>query len=106
MTDTFEISTGLKQGCPLSTILFNLVLEWVMQQTPATPARSAIQLEDLVRDRLAYADDVDICGENLEDLEDTVTTFRETSIGVGLEINETKTKIMRVAREGAMVGDI
>ena len=34
ITDSFEVYSGLKQGCALSTILFNLVLEWVMRQTP------------------------------------------------------------------------
>ena len=34
LTESFEVTAGLKQGCPLSTLLFNLVLEWVMRQTP------------------------------------------------------------------------
>ena len=85
LTGLFEVTSGLKQGCPLSTLLFNIVLEWVMQHTPRG---SAVNLDDLICDRLAYADDVDICGEDLGDLEETVVNFKEASSGVGLEINQ------------------
>ena len=37
LSDCFNITSGLKQGCPLSTILFNFALEWVMRKTPLPP---------------------------------------------------------------------
>ena len=33
-TEPFDIQGGLRQGCPLSTLLFNVTLDWVMRQTP------------------------------------------------------------------------
>ena len=103
LTDAFHVADGLKQGCPLSTLLFNLVLEWVMRQTPL---RTAINIGEARYDRLAYADDVDLCGEDPQELENTLEIFREISSGVGLKINEEKTKILKVSRQGSEIGNM
>jgi hypothetical protein len=33
MTEYFKISTGVRQGCILSPILFLIVIDWVMRKT-------------------------------------------------------------------------
>ena len=68
LSDHFDIEGGLKQGCPLSTLLFNLVLEWIIRHTP--PSLTPINIGNAIFDRLAYADDVDLCGESLPNVED------------------------------------
>ena len=103
LTDAFAVRGGLKQGCALSTLLFNLALEWVMRQTPS---RTGVQLGNLSEDRLAYADDVDFFGEEWEELEETVQTFRVAAKQIGLEINQSKTKILKVSRNESVLGDI
>ena len=95
VTDHFEVNNGLKQGCALSTLLFNLALEWVMRQTPV---RNGIHLGDAVCDRLAYADDIDFCGESLQDIDESLLHFKTAAKQVGLEISQQKTKIMKVTR--------
>ena len=102
-TRPFDIQGGLKQGCPLSTLLFNLVLEWIMRHTPQ--ARTPIRIGNATLDRLAYADDVDLCGEVLPDIENTYTEFVNVAKRTGLEINISKTKIMEVARAPTIIGD-
>ena len=103
VTEPFEVNNGLKQGCALSTLLFNLVLEWVMRQTPE---RNGIHLGDAVCDRLAYADDIDFCGESLQDIDESLLHFRDSAKQVGLEINQQKTKIMKVTRHDKILGNI
>ena len=101
LTDAFQVLGGLKQGCPLSTLLFNLVLEWIMRQTPAT---TGLRLGEVNCDRLAYADDVDLCGRDLQELENCLRIFKETSATIGLNISEEKTKLMKVSRRGEEEG--
>ena len=59
LTDAFLVSGGLKQGCPLSTLLFNLALEWIMRQTPTA---TAVNL-----------------GEDFQGLQHMIGAFREAS---------------------------
>ena len=103
VTDHFEVNNGLKQGCALSTLLFNLALEWVMRQTPV---RNGIHLGDAVCDRLAHADVINVCGESLENISDSLIYFRDSAKQVGLEINQQKTKIMKVTRHNKILGKI
>ena len=103
LTDAFDVRGGLKQGCALSTLLFNLALEWVMRKTPS---RTGVWLDNLSMDRLAYADDVDFFGEDWDELEGTVQTFGNTAKRIGLEINQSKTKILKVSRNDRVTGNI
>ena len=63
-----------------------------MRQTPQTNAPIHI---GTACDRLAYADDVDICTTNIDSLEIPLTNFKAAGSRVGLKINESKTKIMK-----------
>ena len=74
-----------------------------MRQVP--PTRSPILIGNAILDRLAYADDVELCGEELPYIEDTYMEFKNVAERTGLEINIPKTKIMEVARVPSIIGD-
>ncbi|XP_068239998.1 uncharacterized protein [Palaemon carinicauda] len=103
-TEPFDIHGGLKQGCVLSTLLFNLVLEWIMRNTP--PTRLPIHLDNTIIDRLGYADDVDFCGEHLSSIEETYIQFKNNAERTGMKINMAKTKVREVSRTPNLVGDM
>ena len=71
-----------------------------------TPERNGIHLGDLVCDRLAFADDIDFCGEGLQDINESLLHFRNAAKHVGLEISQQKTKIMKVTRHEKVLGNI
>ena len=104
LTPPFDIQGGLKQGCPLSTLLFNLTLEWIMRHT--RPTRTPMVIGNATIDRLAYADDVDLCGEDIEEVAETYQEFRDSARRTGLQINATKTKVMKVTRGQEMVDEL
>jgi hypothetical protein len=62
-SESFDTRQGLRQGNVLSTLLFNVVLEVIVQrvniQTTGTIYNKETQL-------LAYADDIDIVGRSQE----------------------------------------
>ena len=103
LTEPFEVVGGLKQGCALSTLLFNLALEWVMRRVPE---REGIQVGEVTCDRMAYADDVDLMSENLGTLSEMVGNFVDAAERVGLGINQSKTKVMKASRDGPELENI
>jgi len=69
-TSTFPITNGVRQGDALSSILFDLVVEAVLQQINFTGhiGTKSIQI-------LAYADDVAIVGRNKNALKVTLVNI-------------------------------
>jgi hypothetical protein len=63
LSSFFENETGLKQGDPLSPILFNLALQKVIQSIKMVPSGTKFGTEQL--NILAYADDIAIIGKKL-----------------------------------------
>ena len=98
LTDEFHVVTGLCQGCPLSCMLFNLTLEWVMRSTPHEDDLITMT-NGLECDRAAYADDSDLMGETFVGRDAQISNFNANGGRVGLSINETKTKVMKMSRE-------
>ena len=63
-----------------------------------TERQLGAQFRDFSINCLAYADDIDIITEDIEDTENIVTEFKEKAEKVGLTINEEKTKLMEITR--------
>lgn len=93
----FDVNIGVRQGCTLSPVLFLLVLDTVLQQTNIE-ASNGIQwhLNQRLHD-LDYADDICLMSHTLDGIQQKLNRLQEYGIQVGLKINTTKTKSLRIA---------
>ena len=58
LTEKFEVKTGVRQGCLLSSFLFILAIDWIMRAV-TNQKRNGIQLDDL-----DFADDLALLSHN------------------------------------------
>ena len=96
MSESFEVKTGVRQGCLLSPFLFLLVIDWIMRTTTAG-RNNGIQWTLLTQlDDLDFADDLALLSHNQNQMQDKTTHLATTSAGTGLKINLRKTEMMKI----------
>jgi hypothetical protein len=98
LSKEFGINSGLRQGCVLSPVLFNLVMEKVHRTVSVR--EEGITVDDKKLSMLAFADDVDIVVESEAELISFLPPFVRIGERLGLVINQNKTKMMKVSRQG------
>ena len=67
-TDWFQIGKGERQGCILSSCLFNLYAEYIMRNTGLEEAQAGIKIAGRNINNLGYADDTTLMAESEEEL--------------------------------------
>ncbi|XP_056022193.1 uncharacterized protein LOC130055047 [Ostrea edulis] len=96
MSESFEVKTGVRQGCLLSPFLFLLVIDWIMRTT-TSGRNNGIQWTLLTQlDDLDFADDLALLSHNHFQMQDKTTHLVTTSAGTGLKINLKKTELMKI----------
>jgi len=90
----FGNKTGLKQGDPLSPILFYLALQKVIQSIKMVPSDIKIGKQQL--NVLAYADDIVLIGKNKIQIRQLFVEIENTARNLGLHVNQGKPKYMIV----------
>ena len=71
MTEQFEITPGVKQGDPLSALLFSIVMDVIISKVEATG-----NISTRLKQILAYADDIIIIGRTRQVMMDTFTKLK------------------------------
>ena len=94
MIDWFQIGKGVRQGCILSSCLFNLYAEYIMRNAGLEEAQAGIKFAGRNINNLKYADDNTLREESKEELKSLLMKVKEESETVGLKLNIQKTKIM------------
>lgn len=96
LSGNFTTGRGLKQGDPLSTVLFNFVLEGILRESRLQTKGMIYQCRHQI---LAYADDVTLITRSKRDLEVVFGKLETTAKAFGLNINVEKTKYMEMRQD-------
>ena len=62
----FQIGKGVRQGCILSSCLFNLYAEYIMRNARLDEAQAGIEIAGRNINNLKYTNDTTLMGENEE----------------------------------------
>ena len=93
LSDFFTIKTGVRQGCAMSPVLFNFVIDWILnvalEDHPGVRIGPGAAITDL-----DYADDIAVLAESRSSLLSSVRRITETAARAGMQVNVKKTKVM------------
>ena len=94
ITDFFEFTKGVRQGCPLSPLLFNLyindIFDLIDNNTPVSPELNDKNPINV----LMYADDLVMFSESEDQLQNNMSLLNDYCVNWNLDINIKKTKTM------------
>ena len=95
MTNYFEISRGVRQGCPLSPSLFILAVELLALKIRQNPNCRGIQLPNDQEVKISqFADDTTIITSNVDSLKSHLQVIDWFGTVSGLKLNKKKTNAM------------
>ncbi|GBN69625.1 Retrovirus-related Pol polyprotein from type-2 retrotransposable element R2DM [Araneus ventricosus] len=80
-TNPIDISSGVKQGCPISGLLFNISIDHILRKIQGTATSHRI---------LAFADDLCLLGDSSDELQDMLDTVFTDLASIGLHLNPRK----------------
>lgn len=96
VSEDIPIRLGVKQGCPLSGPVFNLVINVIF---------AAIQLLREELHGLGYADDTPVFEDSLEELQATLGRLCNILDRLGLDLNPDKCKSVHIIPSESRCGD-
>ena len=76
-TDWFHIGNGVRQGCILSSCLFNLHAEYITRNARLDEAQAEIKIAGRNNNNFRYAGDTTLTAESEEELKSLLIRVRE-----------------------------
>ena len=99
-----NIQKGVRQGCIISSILFNLYSEYMINE--ALESEPGIQFNGNNITNLRYADDAVLVANTKNKLQRTMDKLNEKCKDYEMAINVKKTKVMGMSKTGAVKCEI
>ena len=100
ITEFFDINQGVKQGCILSPLLFNIFMSDLQKRLEQRHCEPISIATDVHCGCLIWADDLLILSESEEGLQNMLNSLNSFAIDNGLKANMEKTKVMIFNKNG------
>ena len=95
----FPIERSVKQGDPLSSLIFVLTLEPLLEKIRCDKLISGVKIPGGdIKKIAAYADDTNFTIHNLKDIRQIIKHYELYSKASGAKLNKNKSKIMRIGK--------
>ena len=91
---SFEVKTGVRQGCCMSALLFNMVIDWVMKKTTEDQPRGIRWTPFTTLEDLDFADDLAMVSHTHHHIQEKTSRLNTFAQQVGLKISHKKTEVM------------
>src|SRR6476469_1311221 len=98
-SDSGIIRTGVRQGCPLSTLLFSIYAEMMMKEALENVEEGIRVGGELIKD-VKYADEQGMVANTEAGLQNLMHSLNTTAKRYDMKINIKKTNAMVVSRNG------
>ena len=106
-TEWVETKSGVRQGCPLSPLLFNLYVREIGRKIENSGLGVTFPIvEDNEQIKqwinvagLMYADDIVLIAKSREDMQTLLTSLDDIALEYGLSFSEKKSKVIRINEE-------
>ena len=92
ITDWFKIEKGIRQGCILSSFLFNFCAAYIMWKARMDESQAWIKIARRNINNLRYADDTTLMAEGKRELKSLLMKVKEESKKADLKLTIKKTK--------------
>jgi hypothetical protein len=96
ISEPIPVLNGVKQGCVLSPLLFNITLDYVMSKVSKNSVYIRSGLCGKLTD-LDYADDICLLAHSTREMQKMLERIEREAAQMGLKINVNKSKEMRIA---------
>ncbi|KAK7101726.1 hypothetical protein V1264_020063 [Littorina saxatilis] len=96
---SFQVKTGVRQGCVMSSVLFNLAIDWVMRNTTKDAQRGIRWTLFSFLDDLDFADDLALLSHTHKHIQEKTDRLCMFGGQIGLSVSQKKTETMLLNAE-------